>query len=148
MGPAAKDLDLGHRHADGRVLGQPAPDRNSLRRRRGVQGRHRDRHRGVAAQPRLVGRAVQLDQPLVDQRLVGAVQPDQGPRDLAIDASASPLDTKATEGFTAIAQVDRLLTAARSAGRGDGAAHRAARQGDLGLQGRASAGVPDLAAMY
>jgi hypothetical protein len=74
-----------------------------------VKRRHGHRDDGVAAEPRLVRRAVQLDQALVDFRLLGTIHPDQCRRDLRRNAGQRDLDVMTAQRRSAIALVDRFV---------------------------------------
>ena len=96
-----------------------------------MQRRHRYGDDRVAAEPRLVRRAVQLDQPTVDLGLVG----DRHHRNAA---AISPfrcgdraIDPKPAKGGSAVPQLDRLVRAGRGAGRRDRAPARRRRSSKI-----------------
>ena len=64
-GVSAPAENLNHRHREHglRAVGQVTPERLAPGGGGSVQGCHRHRHRGVAAEARLVRRAVEIDQP-------------------------------------------------------------------------------------
>ena len=120
-----------------------APERQPGRRGGRVRRRHRDGDGGVAAEPPLVRRAVELDQPRVDRRLVGGVQADQRRRD---DRSVTLATARVTSSPPNAAPPSRRSTASPRAGRGAGRrdrpADRTAGQMQLGLDRRAGRGCP------
>ena len=124
MGASAEDLDLGHRDRHRSSGGEVGPQRQAGLGGRGVQGRERDGHRGVAAQPCLRGRPVEGDQAGIEGALVGGVGATQGRRDLLVDGGEGTTDVQSTEPRAAVATIDRLARATRSAGRRDAAADR------------------------
>ena len=93
----------------------------------------------------LVGGAVEVEQPLVDEPLLGRLEADQLRADHVehrVDGLADPL---AAVALAAVAQLDRLEGAGRGT-RGDrGAADGAVVEGDLDLDGGVAARVEDLA---
>ena len=139
---SAEDLDLGQRQQRRFPAQQVSPQRLSGGRGGGVQRRHRDRDAGVAAQPALVRRAVEVDQDAVEPGLIGRVAAAQGGGDAVPDVPDGAGDVVAAEGVAAVAQVHRLAAAGRGAGRRRRAAADAAGQVHLGLDGGAAAGVP------
>ena len=102
MGAAAKYLDHRHRQGDLGARRQIAPQRFAACRGSGMQCRHRDRDRGITAEPRLVRRAVQLDQCAVDRVLVGNRHRVKGRGNLAIDIRDCAIDAQTTENRSAI----------------------------------------------
>ena len=116
------------------VAGEVAPQRHAAR--RGGRVHHRERHRDgrVAAEPRLVRRAVERDQRRVDAGLVERVHARRAPArsDRSTFAMAC-VDVHPAEARAAVAQVDRFARAARGARGSDRAPARAARERDLGF---------------
>src|SRR5262249_31619532 len=110
--------------------------------------RQRGAEEGVGAQLALVRGAVQVDQELVDGRLVEGFLADEGLGDLAVDAADRLLDAAAEKtGRVAVAQFDGLVGArAGPAGHG-GAAAGGVGEDHLDLDGRVAAAVEDLAAV-
>ena len=102
----------------------------------------------MRAEPRFAGRAVEFDQPPVQRRLVGAVQPGDRAGDLVVHVADRARDVVAAERLAAVAQVERLAGAGGGAGRRDGAADAAALQQDLGLHRGTAAAVPHAAAVH
>ena len=122
MRAATKNLDLGHGNANrpaGRGIG---PERLPGGGRRGVHHGHRDGDGGVAAEPRLLRRAVEFDEDAVDFLLAGCIDAGQRMGDLAIDVGDGARHVEAAEPLAAVAQLERLARAGRRSGRGDGAA--------------------------
>ena len=79
----------------------------------------------VGAQLALVGRAVQLQQPAVDARLVGDVLAQQVGRDEVDDVLDRGQDAlAAVAALVAVAQLDRLVGAGRGTRRDGRPAHR------------------------
>ena len=99
---------------------------------------------GVGAEPRLVGRAVELDHHPVDRRLIAA------PRCRTAHRSVSPLTRldrlqhalAAIALLVAVAQLHRLMGAGGGARRHGGAAEGAALQPHIDLDGRDCRGCP------
>jgi hypothetical protein len=112
---------------------------------RGSRRGERDAEDGVGAEPRLVGRAVELDQALVERLLLQRVRPRDRLGDLAVDVADRLGDALAAPGVAAVAQLGGLELAGRGAGRHGGAAGRAGAQHELDLDGRVAARVEDLA---
>ena len=148
MRAAAEDLDLGQRQRHGVVAGQVSPQRHAVRGRRGLRDRQRNRDGGVAAQPGLVGRAVEMDERGVDGELVAGIEAGERARDRAVHVGDRPIHAEAAEARAAVAQVDGLARAARRAGRRDGASRRAAGKRHLRLDGRPAARIPDAAGVH
>ena len=69
--PPLRTFIIGTGSTCARVAAEVAPQRLALLGRRGVRGRQRDAEDRVGPQPRLVGRAVELDQRAVEALLVG-----------------------------------------------------------------------------
>ena len=116
--------------------------------RGGVRGGHRHRQHRVAAETRLAGRAVELDQAAVERRLVGSVQAGDRAGDLAVHMADRARHVIAAECLAAVAQVERLAGAGGRARRHDGAADAAAFQQHLGFHRRTAAAVPHAAAVH
>ena len=86
----------------------------SFRRRLGDGKRNAEN--GVRAEPRLVVRAVERDQGLVDLELILGFEPGDGVENVAIDRLDSFQNALAAEApFVSIAQFDRFARAGRSA---------------------------------
>ncbi len=147
VGVRAAVEDVHHRHRqDVRVRAADVAEQRQPGRLGGGLG-HRQRHAedGVGAQPRLVRRAVEVEQRLVDQPLVVGAQPDDRGRDLVEHGLDRLLDALAAVAGAAVAQFDRLVLAGRGARRHRGPGERAVDQGHLDLDRRVAAGVEDLA---
>ena len=89
VGVGAAVEDVHHRHGQHvrRVAAEVAPQRQPLLGRGGVRGRQRDAEDRVGAQPRLVGRAVEVDQRAIEALLVGRVAAGDRLGDLAVDVA-------------------------------------------------------------
>ena len=126
-----------------------APERHARRGRGGVGHGHRGRDQRVAAEPRLVRRAVERDQragrPPPGRRRPCRRAPG---RSRASTAATAPRTSWPPKRRAAVAQVDRLAGARRGAGRRDGAPGRAAGERHLDLDGRPAARIPDAAAVH
>ncbi len=84
--------------------------------RRGLGDGKRDAENGVRAEPRLVVRAVERDQRLVDLQLVFSLEPGDGVENVAIDRLDRFQHALAAETpLVPIAQLDRFAGAGRSA---------------------------------
>ena len=147
VGVCAAVEDVHHRHRQDVRVGPAdvAEQRQRRRVRRGLGHRQRHPEHGVGAQPRLVRRAVEVDQRLVDQPLVVGAQPDDRGRDLVEHGLHRFLDALTAVAGTAVAQFHRLVLAGRRARRHRGTGERAVQQGHFDLDRRVAAGVEDLA---
>ena len=100
----------GHSAADVTVKRQA----RSFRRRLG--DRKRDAENGVRAEPRLVIRAVERDQRLVDLQLIFSLEPGNGVENVAVDRFDRFQHALSPEtSLVAVAQFDRFARAGRSA---------------------------------
>jgi len=108
-----------------------------------MQCRHRHRDHRIAAEPRLVRRAVQFDQFAVDRILIGDRHGSERRGDLAVDIRHCALDPVPAKSRSTISQLDGLVHPRRGACRGDGATARTAVQKDLGLDRGTAARVPN-----
>src|SRR5207248_807988 len=96
----------------------------------------------------LVGRPVELDQPLVDAGLVAGVEAAHRPGDLADDVRDRLGDRLAAVGAVAVTQLDCLPLPGRRA-RGHGRpTDRARLERDFDLDGRIPARVEDLPRLH
>ena len=148
MRAAAEDLDLGQRQRD---IGRRRRDGATAARRRrcggGLRDRERHRDRRVAAEARLVRRAVELRSA---SRRPRAGRARRGRRCAARSAPLTLASARATSSPPKREPPSRRSTASREprdapAGR-DRAPRRAAGERDLGLDGRPAARIPDAAA--
>src|SRR5690606_5938439 len=117
--------------------------------RGGLRDRERDAQDRVRAELALVGRAVEVDEDLVDVALLGHVEADELGGDVVLHGLDRAFDTLA-EGprGVAVATLDGLEGTGRRA-RGDCcASERAVVERDLDLDGRVAARVEDLAGAY
>jgi hypothetical protein len=111
-----------------------------------LRGSQRDAEDRVCAEPRLVLRAVELDQRRVECALVACVEAPDGLTDLTLDVADGLQDALASvDGGVAVAQLDRLELPGRRAGGNGGAAGGAGLERDLDLDGGVPARVQDLA---
>jgi len=128
--------DLGIAAADVLVEGQAEGFGRSLGRGQ------RDRQGGVGAQFGLVGRAVQFDQDLVDESLLGGVLADHFVGDDIVDILHRLEHTLAfIAGGIAVAQLDRFMFAGGCAGGYCSAPHSAAFKGHIHFDSGVAAGV-------
>src|SRR3954449_3365358 len=88
---------------------------------RGMRGRQRHREDRVGSQPRLVRRAVELDQRPVKAPLVERVTPVHGRGDLVVDVAHRLAHPLARPGLAAVAQLGGLELAGRRPRRHRGA---------------------------
>ena len=102
----------------------------------------------VGAQPRLVRRAVEVDQLLVDQPLLAGVVADQLGADDVEDVVDGLGDALAAVALTAVAELDGLEGAGGGAAGHRGPGDRPVVEGDLDLDGGVSARVEDLPRAY
>ena len=134
------------------LIGRPARQMRVERQagvaRRCVQYSHRDGDRCVAAEPRLLRRPVQPDQHLIDPGLIRRIATAQRLRNIRTDVVHGTAHVIAAETRAAVAQIDRLAGAHRSAGGRNGAPDRAALERHLGFYGRAGARIPDAPAQH
>ena len=91
-----------------RQFSQVAPQRLPC----GVGGspRYRTRRRDdrIAAQPRLLRRAIEVDEQAINCRLVGGIAPEQCRPDDGVEIGESAVDAKATEAPAAVTAIERL----------------------------------------
>src|SRR6185295_19650387 len=100
---------------------------------------------GVRAQPALGGRAVEVDQRPVDERLRPGVEPVEGFRDRAADVADGLADPLAGEALAAVAQLERLPAAGRGSRRNRGPAAGSPFEGAVDLDRRVAPRVEDFA---
>ncbi len=93
----------------------------------------RDAEDRVGAEPRLVGRAVEIQQRLIDESLIVCAQPDDGGGDLVEDGLHGLLHALAAVAGRAVAQFDGLVLAGRRAGWHRRPRERSVDQHDLDL---------------
>ncbi len=144
MRPAVDDVHERHRQHPRRRPAEIAVHRQPEAGRRRPRHRERAPEHRVGAQPRLVRRAVQLQQHRVDRVLVGGVGVDQLGGDDLVDVAHRGLRALAEVALgVAVAQLERLVRASRRAGR-----HRRPRpgaivQGHFHFEGRVAARIED-----
>src|SRR5262249_12479210 len=114
--------------------------------RRRVGAGERDAQDGVGPEPGLAVGAVERDQLVVEQALVGAVEPHHGIGDLAGDVLDRGADALAAVAVAAGAALVGLVGAGAGAARDDRPAAGPGQQFDLDLDGRVPPGIEDLAA--
>ncbi len=127
MGAAINDVHHGHRH--GGPGAQVPIDRDAFARGRRVGRCQGHSEQSVGAQPLFVGGPVQLQQTLIDGRLIFGIAPCQCSLDLAVDMahSARHALTQIPATIT-VAQLDGLASARGSSGWDSGAtAHTAGK---------------------
>ncbi|AAQ61119.1 probable phosphopyruvate hydratase [Chromobacterium violaceum ATCC 12472] len=140
-----------HRHRQGH---RASAAQVAVQRQAGVFGGgaghgHGDRQHGVGAQAGLGLGAVEFDQGLVDEGLVGGVQADDGFANLGIDVVNGLQHALAqVAALVAVAQFQRFPGTGGSAGRHRRAAHDAGFQQHVGFHGRIAAGVQDFASYH
>ena len=118
VGVRAAVEDVGHRQREKRsaVAAQVSIERNSLRLRRRMRDGEGCAENRVGAQAGLVGRAVELDERLVDTLLVADIEVLQPAGDLPHDVADRLRDALAAIAFrVAVAQLDRLVHPRRCA---------------------------------
>src|SRR5439155_2223519 len=102
---------------------------------------------GVGAEPRLVGRAVERDQRLVDLGLAFGFHAADRIENLTLDRGDRLLHALAEVArLVAVAQLHRLMGAGRGTRRHRGAPARAVRQQDFDFDSRIAATVEDFTA--
>jgi hypothetical protein len=130
----------------------PMPPKVAVQRQAGLFGRgaghgHRNGQHGVGAQAALVVGAVQVDQGLVQEGLLGRVQAQHGLGDLGVDVLHGLEHALAqVAALVAVAQLDGFARAGGGARRHGGAAHGAAFQQHVAFDGGVAAAVQDFAA--
>ena len=145
---ATKNLDFRQWQPDRRSARKVAPQRQSACRCRHLQYRERCRDQCIAAQARLVIRAIQGDQQRVDRGLVGPVAPVERAGNFTVDCGDRAADVHSAQARASIAQVDGFARTAGSARGRHTAPGRATRAAHIDFDGRASPGIPEAAAMH
>ena len=105
-------------------------------------GGHRDAQDSISAQARFGGRAVQINQALVQTGLIGGIKPGDGWGNVLADVGNGrlhPLTAKTP--LIPIAQFQRLIDAGRCAGRHGGPPKSAAGQRHVYFNGRVAARI-------
>src|SRR6185503_6092685 len=112
----------------------------------GASAREGDAEDGVRPELRLVRRAVELEEQLVDLGLVGRVLTDELRCDHVVDVAHGLEDTLAAVArFVAVAQLHRLMCTGRCSARDHRCATRAVAEDDVHSDRRVAARVEDLA---
>ena len=146
MGAAVQDVHEGHRQRARVDAADVAVERQAGGLGRGLGDRQRDGQDRVRAELGLELGAVEVDHQPVDERLVERVLAHHLGRELVVDRGHGLQHALAqVAALVAVAQLHRLALAGRGARRHGGAAHRAAFEHDLDLDGRVAAAVEDLA---
>ena len=146
MGAAVDDVHQRHRQHMRARAADIAVERQARLLRRRLRDRERDAEDGVGAEAALVGRAVELDHRAVDAELIVGVAARERVEDLAVDRVDGLADALAAVALlVAVAQLDRLVGAGRSARGNRRAADDAGVQRHVDLDGRIAAAVEDLA---
>ena len=141
---AIDDIHLRRRQDAGLGAADIAVERQFRGVGRRLGDRERDAENGVGAEPRLVGRAVELDQGHVDRDLFFRVEAGNGVENFAIDRFHRPEHALAGKaGLVAVAQFDRLMGAGRGARGHGGAAEGAVLEGHIDLDRGIAARVQD-----
>ena len=150
VGVGATVEDVHHRHRQ--QVRRRAADVAEQRQAGGVGGRaghgEADAEDGVGAEPGLVRRAVEVDQPLVDQPLLAGLVADELGADDVEDAVDGLGHALAAVALAAVAQLHRLEGAGGGAAGHGGPGDRPVVEGDLDLDGGVSARVEDLPRAY
>jgi hypothetical protein len=104
----------------------------------------------IAFAPRrpLFGGAVEVDQRLVECRLVSCVEPLHGSGELAVHVSDGLTDALAAPLGGTVAELDGLVHARRRARRDDRAADRARFEANIHFDGRVATRVEHLASLH
>src|SRR5208337_1442944 len=112
----------------------------------GTSSGHGDGQDGVGTEPGFGGRAIEVDQIVVESALVSGVGTGDRFGDLGIDVGDGFEDALAKVlGLIAIAKFKGFVLAGGRARRNNGAAKSAGLKKDVGLDGRIAARVKDLA---
>ena len=136
-----------HRAARGRSRRRRS-GRAGARPRRPAALADRERHAedGVGAEAPLAVGAVERRELVVEQALVGAVEPHDRVGDLAVHVVDRGAHALAAVALAAVAQLVRLVRAGAGAARDDRPSLRAREQLDVDLDGRVPPGIEDLTA--
>ena len=148
VGAAVDHVHQRHRQRPRFVAAEEPVQRHAGFRRGRLRRRERDAEDRVRAEPLLVRRPVQLDQPLVQRTLVGHVQPPHRGRDLTVDVLDRPRDAFAAPSLALVAQLERLVDARRRPGRDSRATQSSRVQAHIDLDRRVAARVEDPAAVH
>src|SRR5437660_7386239 len=153
VGVGAAIDDVHHRHGhDGLAtvaerLPEIAIERQPCIARRGVRARNRYSEQRVGAEPALVLRAVELDQPAIDAGLVARVVAEQRLPQHGVDMLHRREHALAAVALlVAIAQLDRFARPGGSTRRDRRSAGNTRIEDDVGFHGGMAAGIEDFAA--
>ena len=112
----------------------------------GLRGGERDAEDRVGAEATLAVGAVEGDELVVEEALIGRVEAHDGVGDLGVHVLDRGANALAAVALAAVAQLVRLVGTGAGAAGHDGAATRARQQLDVDLDGRVPPGIEDLAA--
>mmetsp|Transcript_81542 Transcript_81542/g.226847 ORF Transcript_81542/g.226847 Transcript_81542/m.226847 type:complete len:508 (+) Transcript_81542:825-2348(+) len=147
MGAAVDDVHHRHRQLVAVHAAEVAVQRKAGLFGGGTGHGHRDGQHRVGAQAALVLGAVQVDQGLVEEGLLGGVQAQHGLADLGVDVLDGLEHALAqVAGLVAVTQLDRFAAAGGCTRRHGRAAHHARLQQHVALDGGVAAAVEDLSA--
>ena len=145
VGTAVQDVH----HGNGKNVSVWAADVAVERQRgglgRGLSGSDGNTEDGIGAEAGLIIRAVQLDERLVNEALVISFEASDFIADFLVDVFYGLLHALAQVAVAAVAQLVCLVHTGGCAGGNAGSAVGAVLQEDLGLYGRVTAGIQDLA---
>jgi hypothetical protein len=147
VGVSAAVQDVQERHREDRGPRPAQVDVGGQARRLGCRPGDGERgpEDGVGAQAALVGGAVELDQDVVDERLLADVHARHPGGDLVLDVGDGTGDPFTVVALAAVAELQGLPAPRRRTRRDGRAAPLPAVQDDVHLQGRVAPRVQDLA---
>ena len=147
MRAAVQDVHHRHRQVIAADAAEEAVEREVERYGRGLCRCERDGEDGVRAEVRLVFRDVELEHDGIDRIDVRRIRADESRGDLLVDIRDSFRDALAAElRLVAVAELERLELARRSARRSSGAADGAVLERDFCLDRRIAARIDDFTA--
>ena len=149
VGVRAAIDDVHHRHRQlvGAHAAEIAVQRQARFFGRSAGHGHRDGERGIGAQAGLVVGAVDVDQGLVEEGLLGGVEAQHGLGDFGVDMLDRLQHALAeVTALVAVAQLDRFARAGRGARGHGGAAHHARFQQHIAFDGGVAAAVENFPA--
>ena len=141
MGPAVEDVHHGHRQKPRVEAADIAEERLVELDRRGARGGETDAEDRVGPEPALVFGPIEGDQRGIEAGLLRGLHAAQRREDLLVDGAHGLLHTLAAETRPAVAALDRLVGAGRSAGGNRRAALGTVLQQHIDLDGRIAAAV-------
>ena len=147
MCAAVEDIHHRHRQVIAADAAEEAVERDILRLRRCLGRCERDREDGVCTEVRLVFRAVELEHDGIDRIDVRSIRTDERRCDLLVDVRNRLRDALAAElRLVAVAELQCLELARRSARRSGCAADGTILERDLRLDRRIAARIDDFTA--